>query len=152
SASVRATFAPSRRARRLRPYDSRRTSMRAAGRRRLRWAFAASFLAAGAVVLVQSGPERARLPPRRLGPEALLRACAPFLALNPARFATPPTEPPVSSALAPVSSEGPEDDTPPSTLEEQRQALFRTMASALGLSEPTMAAVREIVEASPLMG
>jgi hypothetical protein len=46
----------------------------------------------------------------------------------------------------------PDEDSYPETLEEQRAAMFRRMATALELTDTQMAAVRAIVERSGVMG
>jgi len=45
-----------------------------------------------------------------------------------------------------------DDDTIPGTLKEQRDVLFRRMKSYFGYTDPTMASVRDLFEASPILG
>lgn len=71
----------------------------------------------------------------------------------------PPSAEPVVATAAPSVAVAPTrppppvvDDKLPTTLAEQREALYRRMAAELDLSEPSLAEVRSIVEPSPVMG
>jgi hypothetical protein len=78
-------------------------------------------------------------------------APAPVAAVAPPIVAEKPPVPPPAAAITPPPPP-PLDDTIPRTLREQRQRLYRVMASHLDLTGPQLDAVKRVVEGSPYIG
>ena len=117
--------------------STRTTQLALLGAFALALALACALVVSSAVVALRGSRPPARVVPVPSG--VPLRASA-----APAPRGSPP------AVTAPAPPE--EDEPPPATLEAQRRALFHALAAQLDLTAEQLAAVAQIVEASPLLG